>query len=268
MLASASPIAVRLAARSLDRLGTPPGRLFSISTAGSIAGTFATAFWLVPELGTDQVFAVGGVTLLVAASVFAWPSGSRPRRRSCVAAAVAGSRSPRRARDRAASRRPRPQLVAALPDREKRTPGELTGRRARARRAATTCARLATRATTGCSCSTTRTRRYLRFDSTFQSGDAARATRTSPVRVHRLPPARPRLLADRDARALHRARRRLGAQAHVARLPRSSACTRSRSIPDVVRVAHRWFALHATRRLASTPRTAGASCRRTTSAGT
>ena len=57
VLAAASPIAVRLAARSLERLGRTAGRLFSISTAGSIVGTFATAFWLVPEFGTDQVLA-------------------------------------------------------------------------------------------------------------------------------------------------------------------------------------------------------------------
>ncbi len=67
-LASVSPIAVRLAARSLDRLGRTAGRLFSLSTAGSIAGTFATAFWLVPEYGTDQVLAVGALVLLVAAA--------------------------------------------------------------------------------------------------------------------------------------------------------------------------------------------------------
>ncbi len=71
VLASASPIAVRLAARSLERLGRTAGRLFSISTAGSIAGTFATAFWLIPELGTDQVLAVGALTLLIAAAGFA-----------------------------------------------------------------------------------------------------------------------------------------------------------------------------------------------------
>lgn len=71
VLASASPIAVRLAASSLERLGRTAGRLFSISTAGSIFGTFVTSFWLVPELGTDQVFAVGAVTLLAAALVVA-----------------------------------------------------------------------------------------------------------------------------------------------------------------------------------------------------
>jgi spermidine synthase len=71
VLASVTPIAVRLAARSIDRLGRTAGRLFSISTAGSIVGTFVTAFWLVPEFGTDQVLAFGAVVLLCAASVVA-----------------------------------------------------------------------------------------------------------------------------------------------------------------------------------------------------
>jgi spermidine synthase len=71
VLAAATPIAVRLAARSIERLGTIAGRLFAISTAGSIVGTFVTAFWLVPELGTDQVMASGAVALLAAASVVA-----------------------------------------------------------------------------------------------------------------------------------------------------------------------------------------------------
>ena len=71
VLAAATPIAVRLAARSLERLGRTAGRLFSVSTAGSIVGTFVSAFWLVPELGTDQVLAVAAVTLLVAAAGYA-----------------------------------------------------------------------------------------------------------------------------------------------------------------------------------------------------
>ena len=68
VLASATPIAVRLAARSIDTLGTVAGRLFAVSTLGSIVGTFVTAFWLVPELGTDQVIASGAVALLAAAA--------------------------------------------------------------------------------------------------------------------------------------------------------------------------------------------------------
>ncbi|HEY7793005.1 MAG TPA: fused MFS/spermidine synthase [Gaiellaceae bacterium] len=71
VLGTASPVAVRLLARSIDKLGHTAGRLFAISTAGSIAGTFATAFWLIPELGTDQVLAAAAVALLLAAAAVA-----------------------------------------------------------------------------------------------------------------------------------------------------------------------------------------------------
>jgi spermidine synthase len=71
LLGTVSPIAVRLKARSLEGLGRTAGRLFAISTAGSIAGTFATAFWLIPELGTDQVLASAAVALMLAAAAVA-----------------------------------------------------------------------------------------------------------------------------------------------------------------------------------------------------
>jgi spermidine synthase len=71
VLGTASPVAVRLRARSIERLGHTAGRLFAISTAGSIAGTFATAFWLIPELGTDQVLAAAALALLLAAAAVA-----------------------------------------------------------------------------------------------------------------------------------------------------------------------------------------------------
>ena len=71
VLGCASPVAVRLRARSIERLGHTAGRLFAISTAGSIAGTFATAFWLIPELGTDQVLASAALALLLAAAAVA-----------------------------------------------------------------------------------------------------------------------------------------------------------------------------------------------------
>jgi spermidine synthase len=67
-LGTVSPIAVRLKAHSVDTMGRTAGRLFAISTAGSIAGTFATAFWLIPELGTDQVLAAAAVALMLAAA--------------------------------------------------------------------------------------------------------------------------------------------------------------------------------------------------------
>ena len=93
VLASVTPIAVRLRARDLARFGRTAGRLFSVSTVGSIVGTFATAFWLVPELGTDQVLGVGAAVLFAAAAVVALSErlvvGSLLTLGAAVAAAVA-----------------------------------------------------------------------------------------------------------------------------------------------------------------------------------
>jgi spermidine synthase len=71
VLAGVAPIAVRLRTLSLTTLGQTAGRLFAISTAGSIAGTFATAFWLIPEFGTDQLLGLAAATLFAAAALFA-----------------------------------------------------------------------------------------------------------------------------------------------------------------------------------------------------
>ena len=71
VMACVTPIAVRLRARSLARVGRTAGRLFSVSTAGSIAGTIATAFFLIPELGVDQLIATGAAALLAAVALVA-----------------------------------------------------------------------------------------------------------------------------------------------------------------------------------------------------
>jgi spermidine synthase len=71
LMACVTPIAVRLRARSLARVGRTAGRLFSVSTAGSIVGTFATAFFLIPELGIDQLFGLAAATLFAAAAIVA-----------------------------------------------------------------------------------------------------------------------------------------------------------------------------------------------------
>ncbi|MBA3366019.1 MAG: fused MFS/spermidine synthase [Actinobacteria bacterium] len=69
LLAAVSPIAVRLRTRSVASAGRTAGRLFALSTTGSIAGTFATAFWLIPEFGTDQLLALGAAALLGAVAL-------------------------------------------------------------------------------------------------------------------------------------------------------------------------------------------------------
>jgi spermidine synthase len=71
LLAMVTPVAVRLVTSSVATLGRSAGRLFAISTAGSIVGTFATAFWLVPSLGTDQLLGAASAALFGAAALFA-----------------------------------------------------------------------------------------------------------------------------------------------------------------------------------------------------
>jgi spermidine synthase len=70
VFASVTPIAVRLSARSLATVGRTSGRLFAISTAGSIAGTFATAFLLIPEFGTNQLLGQAAAVMLAAVALF------------------------------------------------------------------------------------------------------------------------------------------------------------------------------------------------------
>src|SRR5262249_50816816 len=65
------PIAVRLRAKGVTSIGATAGRLFSVSTVGSIAGTFVTAFWLIPELGTDQLLGFAAAALFAAAAAVA-----------------------------------------------------------------------------------------------------------------------------------------------------------------------------------------------------
>ena len=90
ILASVTPIAVRLRVRGVANLGATAGSLFSISTFGSIAGTFAAAFWLIPELGTDQLLAVGAGALFAGAAVVAFAERLGPAL-GCAALAIGGA---------------------------------------------------------------------------------------------------------------------------------------------------------------------------------
>ncbi|HEU4448933.1 MAG TPA: fused MFS/spermidine synthase [Gaiellaceae bacterium] len=71
LMAGVTPIAVRLRARSLTHVGRTAGRLFSVSTAGSIVGTLATSFFLIPELGTDQLIGLAAAVLFAAVALVA-----------------------------------------------------------------------------------------------------------------------------------------------------------------------------------------------------
>jgi spermidine synthase len=70
LLAMVTPLGVRLAAtKGLAHIGRSAGRLSSISTAGSILGTLATSFWLIPMLSLEPLIVSIGFALLAAAAV-------------------------------------------------------------------------------------------------------------------------------------------------------------------------------------------------------
>lgn len=68
LLAMVSPLSVRFAAvRGLAHIGRSAGSLYAISTAGSIVGTLATSFWLIPLLSLEPLVVTTGFALLATA---------------------------------------------------------------------------------------------------------------------------------------------------------------------------------------------------------
>jgi spermidine synthase len=72
MLATVSPWAVRLAVRDLGAVGNTAGRLFALSTLGSLGGTLACTFLLIPFLDLRQILGLlTALTALTACVAFA-----------------------------------------------------------------------------------------------------------------------------------------------------------------------------------------------------
>ncbi len=66
LLGCVSPFAVRLALQDVAGSGKVAGRLYAVSTAGSILGAFVPVLLLIPNIGTRRTFAVlAGCLLLV-----------------------------------------------------------------------------------------------------------------------------------------------------------------------------------------------------------
>ncbi len=73
MLGACSPWAIRLAVPDVEHSGEIAGRLYAISTAGSLLGTMLSALVLIPFVGTQRTFvAFALVIAIVAASGLAW----------------------------------------------------------------------------------------------------------------------------------------------------------------------------------------------------
>lgn len=67
LMGCASPFAIRLAIQEVRAAGDMAGKLYAVSTLGSIVGTFLPVLWLIPAIGTIRTFFVfAGLLLLVA----------------------------------------------------------------------------------------------------------------------------------------------------------------------------------------------------------
>jgi spermidine synthase len=79
LLGAAAPWAVRLAVDDVGSSGETVGRLYAISTAGSLFGTMASALLLIPLLGTQRTFLCFALALaLVAGAGLGWRFAAFP----------------------------------------------------------------------------------------------------------------------------------------------------------------------------------------------
>ena len=67
LLGAVSPYAIRLAVERVEESGTVAGRMYAISTVGSLVGTWTSALLLVPLVGTRRTFLVFGLACALVA---------------------------------------------------------------------------------------------------------------------------------------------------------------------------------------------------------
>jgi predicted membrane-bound spermidine synthase len=80
LLGCVSPFAIRLALEHVTEAGDVAGRIYAISTLGSLVGTFAPVLLLIPSVGTARTFLVFAGLLMLLALVGLAQAGGRWRR--------------------------------------------------------------------------------------------------------------------------------------------------------------------------------------------
>jgi spermidine synthase len=83
LLGAVAPYAVRLGVTTLEEAGRVSGRLYAISTAGSLVGTLASSLLLIPAVGTRRTFLVFALAIAIVALPGLWAG-----RRRYVAATI------------------------------------------------------------------------------------------------------------------------------------------------------------------------------------
>ena len=84
VLGTVAPYAIRLAVETIDEAGRIAGRLYAVSTVGSLLGTFLSALLLIPLVGTQRTFLIFALMLALVAA-----AGMRSWRPAIVPAVMA-----------------------------------------------------------------------------------------------------------------------------------------------------------------------------------
>jgi spermidine synthase len=73
LLGCVSPFAIRLLLKNVETGGNTAGRVYALSTAGSILGTFLPVFWFIPTYGTRPTLEGFGLALILVSVAGLWP---------------------------------------------------------------------------------------------------------------------------------------------------------------------------------------------------
>jgi spermidine synthase len=73
LLGTVSPFAIRLLLTDVARGGDVAGRVYALSTAGSILGTFLPVFWFIPAYGTRATLISFALALVLLSAAGLWP---------------------------------------------------------------------------------------------------------------------------------------------------------------------------------------------------
>src|ERR1700704_3108045 len=73
LLGCVSPFAIRLLLKDVETGGNTAGRIYALSTAASILGTFLPVFWFIPTYGTRPTLIGFGLALVVISVIGLWP---------------------------------------------------------------------------------------------------------------------------------------------------------------------------------------------------
>ena len=73
LLGCVSPFAIRLLLKDVETGGNTAGRVYALSTVGSILGTFLPVFWFIPTYGTRPTIEAFALALVVISGLALWP---------------------------------------------------------------------------------------------------------------------------------------------------------------------------------------------------